>query len=180
MQPQVKTVNSNRSTSNISSFNDDRTLANSRSNLNISSISSQFVNNQRRPGFFQKSPPTTRDLMKKCLLSDRVLDNAERRLSSAVSPTYKSQIKFQLDLSSKENVEPRQKSIRRQSPYARRESMGGLIHDYQMKVTKNVTGKLNQAAPSKVMNFMKENNYHPYYVTQEHCKLITIIENCYR
>jgi len=43
--------------------------------------------------------------------------------------------------------------------------MGNLIHDYQMKVTKNVTEKLNRQSPTKVINFMKENNYHPYYVT---------------
>lgn len=55
--------------------------------------------------------------------------------------------------------------------------MGKLIHDYQMKSTKNVAEKVNEVKPNKVMEFMKENQYHPYYTTPEHCKLFFYINN---
>lgn len=40
-----------------------------------------------------------------------------------------------------------------------------------MKHTKKVTDKINEVVPTKVIQFMKENDYHPYYTTQEHGKL---------
>ena len=41
-----------------------------------------------------------------------------------------------------------------------------------MKNTPSVANKINENTPNKVVEFMKENSYHPYYTTKEHRKLI--------
>eukprot|EP00347_Sterkiella_histriomuscorum_P015558 403356577 len=149
----------------------------------LNSSTSMFQSKNR---FYVKTPgPLQNDSSQRNAYTNRQLNTSANFLESSTSnpepikslrkldtsPTYRSQIKFSDESSTKEKLQYKKEilhSMRRQSPFSRRQEMGTLIHDYQMKATKNISDKVNEAKPTKVMEFMKENQYHPYYVTPEH------------